>query len=650
MSVLTRREASIFAGLADAVAMPVPPRPGVARTDAVAGFDGWLARAPRLNRIALRGSLLALGLRVRGMDRGQRAAALGRLARSRVPVVPQLMEALRASAAAAYYGDDHVMRALGYDAGERARRGREVRAAASDHAERRLRQPGADSVDTRAASALAPAGGVVDGSRISGERVVRADACVIGSGAGGAVVAKELAEAGMGVVLLEEGEHITADAFSARPRDMLPRLYRDAAQHATLGRPPILLPLGRAVGGTTLVNSGTCFRTPGAVLERWQSEFGLHGLTPEALAPHFERVERELNVQPVPPELAGANAHVARRGAERLGWSGDFVSRNVRGCVGSGVCAYGCPADAKQHVGVTYVPKAHAAGATTYTGVRARRIERRGRRATGVEAATAGGGRLRVHADTVVVAAGAIHTPALLARNGLGGESGQLGRNLSLHPATAVWAVMDEVVDMARGVPQSYFVDEFASDGIMLEGIAGPPDYVAMGLPAAGARHRELMDGYRSMAQFGLMVCDDSRGRVHSIGGHPVVRYDLSGADTARVKRGLEHLADLFWAAGARSVLLPIARLQELHDGDSAPLRDLDLRAEDLKLMAFHPLGSARMDARPAHGVLDGDGRVHGTDGVYVCDGSAVPSSLGVNPQITIMTLATRLAAHLCRS
>jgi choline dehydrogenase-like flavoprotein len=158
------------------------------------------------------------------------------------------------------------------------------------------------------------------------------------------------------------------------------------------------------------------------------------------------------------------------------------------------------------------------------------------------------------------------------------------------------------------------------------------------------------MDGYRSMAQFGLMVHDDSRGRVHSLGGHPVVRYDISDADTARVKRGLEHLAELFWAAGARSVLLPIARLQELHGGDSAPLRELDLRPEDLKLLAFHPLGSARMDARPSHGVLDGDGRVHGTEGVYVCDGSAIPSSLGVNPQITIMTLATRLAAHLCHS
>jgi len=626
--VLSPREASIFARLADAVAMPVAPMPEVAATDAVAGFDGWLARAPRINRLVLRAALLALGVRLRAGDRGARAEALRRLATTRVPVVAHLLEALRASAAAAYYGDEDVMRRLGYDARERVRRGRAVRAAA----------------------ATAPAGAVVDGARITGERIVRADACVIGSGAGGAVVAKELAEAGLRVVLLEEGEHVAADAFTARPRDMLPRLYRDAAQHATVGRPPILLPLGRAVGGTTLVNSGTCFRTPAAVLERWRRDFGLDALTPDALAPHFERVERELNVTRVPPELAGANAHVARRGAERLGWSGDFVQRNVRGCVGSGVCAYGCPAGAKQHVGATYVPKAHAAGSTTYAGVRARRIERRGRRATGVEAATAGGGRLRVLCDTVVVAAGAIHTPALLARNGLGADSGRLGRNLSLHPATAVWALMDEPVGMARGVPQSYFVDEFAADGIMLEGIAGPPDYVAMGIPATGERHRELMAGYGSMAQFGLMVCDDSRGRVHSLGGRPLVRYDLSRADTARVKRGLEHLAELFWAAGAHSVLLPLARLRELRAGDSAPLRGLDLRPEDLKLMAFHPLGSARMDARPSHGVLDGDGRVHGAERVYVCDGSAVPSSLGVNPQITIMALATRLAEHLCRS
>jgi len=603
VKVLSPREAAIFASLADAVAMPEPPLPPVRGTDAVEGFDAWLAAAPRENRAAVRASLLGLGTRLRGRDRSERVAILRAL--EGTPGAAPLMEALRAAAAAAYYGDDAVLRRLGYDAAERVRRGDVLRAAK------------ATPPEAAPPAAVSPAGGVVDLSGFSGRRTVHADVAVIGSGAGGAVVAKELAEAGARVVIVEEGVAHDAAEFTARPRDMLPRLYRDAAQHATIGRPPILLPLGKAVGGTTLVNSGTCFRTPDRVLARWREEFGLD----LDLAPHFERVERELNVVRVPPELAGANAHVARRGAEALGWSGGFVERNVRGCAGSGVCAFGCPTNAKQHVGVTYIPKAHAAGATTYTGVTARRIGR-----GGVEATTGGGGRLGVEAERIVVAAGAIHTPALLARNRLGNRN--LGRHLSLHPATAAFAVMPEVIDMARGVPQSYFIDEFASEGIMLEGIAGPPDYVAMGLPVAGERHRELMEDYRHLAQFGLMISDDTRGRVHSLGGRPVVRYDLTETDAARVRTGLQRLDELFRAAGATSVLLPPAH----------------------KLIAFHPLGSARMDARPGHGVLDAHQRVHGTDNVYVCDGSAVPSSLGVNPQITIMTLATRLAAHLCRS
>jgi len=488
---------------------------------------------------------------------------------------------------------------------------------------------------------------VIHGAELTGDRTIEVDACVIGSGAGGAVVAKELAEGGMSVAVLEEGDHFATDAFSARPREMLPLLYRDAAQHATLGNTPILLPLGRAVGGTTVVNSGTCFRTPERVLEAWRRDFGLEDLHPSALDPIFERVERELSVAEVTPELAGANARVARRGAERLGWSGGYLRRNASGCVGSGVCAYGCPTGAKQHVGVTYLPKAWAAGATTYAATTARRLLRRGRRTTGVEARTAGGARLEVRAGVVVVAAGTIHTPALLGRERLGGGSGQLGRNLSLHPATAVWAVMDEQVDMARGVPQSYFVDEFASEGIMLEGIAGPPDYVAMGLPVTGERHREVMLGYRSLAQFGLMVSDRSRGRIVRAGRRPLVRYDLCEHDAAAVKTGLERLAELFWAAGARSVILPLRGLTELHGGDSAPLRDARLRPSDLKLMAFHPLGTARASADPAAGVVDADLALHGAEGLYVADGSVVPSALGVNPQITIMALATRLAFHL---
>ena len=200
---------------------------------------------------------------------------------------------------------------------------------------------------------------------------------------------------------------------------------------------------------------------------------------------------------------------------------------------------------------------------------------------------------------------------------------------------------------MAAGVPQSAYVDEFAGEGIMLESIAGPPDYLAMAAPFAGDRLRELMLGHRQVGQCGLMVSDSSRGRVLRRLGRPLVRYDLNARDTATVKAGLERVAELLWAAGARSVVLPVAGLRELHGGDSRPLRALDLRPADLKLTAFHPLGTARADASPRQGVVDGELAVHGADGVHVADGSAVPGPLGVNPQITIMALATRLAFQL---
>jgi choline dehydrogenase-like flavoprotein len=487
---------------------------------------------------------------------------------------------------------------------------------------------------------------------------IGADVCVIGAGAGGAVVAAELAEGGMNVVVLEEGHWHDPDTFTARPPEMLAQLYRDGGQTITLGAPPIMLPLGSGLGGTTLVNSGTCFRTPPSVLDRWAREFGLEVDEP-SLRPCFERVEQALSVNEVTPELAGGNAVVARRGAERLGWSHGYLRRNARGCVGSGVCAFGCPTSAKQHTGITYVPRAERAGARIVTGARVERVlvehgatrvldngairsPARSRRAappaaSGVQARMASGMTLEVRAAIVIVAAGTIHTPLLLARSGLAGRSGQLGRNLSLHPATAVFARMEELVDMARGVPQSFYVDEFAEDGILFEGVAGPPAYAAMSLPLTGARHAEAMADYRRLAQFGVMVSDSSRGSVHTLAGRPLIRYNLIDADLQRFRSGLAHMRELFEAAGAREIYLPLPE-------GVVPER---ARLRDLKLMAFHPLGTARADARPAHGVVDGSLQVHGARGVYVADGSAVPSSLGVNPQLTIMALATRLAFRL---
>ena len=488
---------------------------------------------------------------------------------------------------------------------------------------------------------------LVPGSGIAGERIITVDACVIGSGAGGAPAAKELAEGGMRVAILEEGDWHDTSTFTARPREMMGRLYRDAGQSATIGNPPIILPLGRAVGGTTLVNSGTCFRTPERVLATWREALGLEALTPEALDPFFRRVERIINVAQVPEELAGRNALLVKQGADALGLHGDFLFRNAKGCVGSGVCAFGCPTGAKQHVGITYIPRAWAAGATTYTGARVTSIEVRDGRVREVVARTQGGGTLRVRCEHAIVACGALLTPGLLHRSGLGGASGQLGRNLSIHPASAARAIFDEQVDLWDGVPQSYYVDALAGEGIMLEGIAGPPDQGALATPRTGAEHRDMMLRSRSTGSFGVMVSDTARGRIMQVLGRPVIRYDLHPDDAERFRRGFEVLTDIYWAAGAKEVVVPLAGVPTLRDGDTGPLRRAKVRPKDVGAMAFHPLGTARAGADPATSVVDGDLRVHGVEGLHVADGSAVPSSLGVNPQITIMSLATRLAYHL---
>ena len=509
-------------------------------------------------------------------------------------------------------------------------------------------RPTGDAADRDGTGTFHPAEQrIVPGSDLRGTTTIAVDACVVGAGAGGAVAAKELSEGGMRVALLEEGDWEDTATFTARPREMTTRLYRDAGQVATVGRPPILLPVGCAVGGTTLINSATCFRTPAPVLERWREELGLHELTESELEPWFRRVERELNVVQVPPDLAGRNAAVVRRGVERLGWSGDFLYRNVRGCVGAGVCAFGCPSGAKQHTGITYVPKAWAAGATTYTGARVEGVEVQGGAARAVTARTSGGGRLRVRCEHVVLAAGAIHTPLLLRRSGVGTASGWLGRNLSIHPCTAVKAIFEERIDMWHGVPQSYYCDEWAHEGFVLEGAAGPPDYIAASIPRSGPEHRALMERYPHMSQFGIMVCDVSRGSVRELAGRPQIRYDLDACDARAVRRGIEALCEIYWAAGAREVIVPVGRIPTLRNGETRPFGDAPVRPGDLTLMAFHPLGTARAGADPAASVVDGSGRVHGVSGVHVLDGAMVPSALGVNPQITIMALATRAAFAL---
>ena len=484
---------------------------------------------------------------------------------------------------------------------------------------------------------------------LGGDLAVECDAVVIGTGAGGAVVGRELAEAGLAVVFIEEGRYFDRTDFTGRTFEMQQKLYRRGGSTFSVGNVAIPIPLGQTVGGSTTINSGTCYRTPDRVLAGWASELGLTELSPDRMTGYFDRVEHVLQVETARAELLGGNGRVIARGADALGFTRHHaLKRNAPACDGQGVCCFGCPTDAKRSTNVSYIPIALRAGAELFPGAKVTRVIIEGGRARGVVAQTEDGHVLTVRARAVVVACGALMTPLFLERQGLGGGSGQLGKNLSIHPAGGALAEFDEVILPWKGIPQGYAIEDLHEEGILYEGAMVPLEMSMSMTQLFGPELIRLAESFDHVSSFGFLVEDTSRGSVSQLMGQPVVRYSLTEQDVSHIKRALDVLAQLFFAAGARRVHMPINGFEVLESPDGlAALRRARIRPWDLDLSAYHPLGTARMGTDPASSVVGQDHQVHGTEGLYVVDGSAVPSSLGVNPQITIMALATRAAEKI---
>jgi choline dehydrogenase-like flavoprotein len=418
----------------------------------------------------------------------------------------------------------------------------------------------------------------------------------------------------------------------------------------TVGNTFIPLPMGRLVGGSTAVNTATCWRTPDWVLDRWAREEGLRDLAPERMAPYFEHVERELKVAPSGEKILGGVARVVARGCEALGYSHMPLMRNAPECDGAGVCDYGCPTGAKRSMDVSYVPSALSRGAQLMTGVRADRVLREGGKVAGIAGtALATGKRVRVRARATIVSGGTIMSPMLLGLDPVAKRLPWLGRNLSIHPATTVSALFDEEIRGYAAVPQGYCVDEFRREGILLMGASAPIDMGANMFAFTGRKLVGIMDAYDRIASFGVMVDDETRGRVtRGPGGRPLILYRLGSVERERLRRGVEIMARVYLAAGAREVYPALHGHRVIRDaGDIARLAASLPAASDWFLSAFHPLGTCRMATSPDRGVVSSDHQVFGADGLFVVDGSTVPSSVGVNPQVTIMAMATRAAGRI---
>jgi choline dehydrogenase-like flavoprotein len=509
---------------------------------------------------------------------------------------------------------------------------------------------------------------VTTGRSWSGDQTISADAVIVGSGAGGGVAAARLAEAGWDVVIVEEGAYLHAPDFTEDEGALTPRLFAEQALRATVDG-SILLFQGGAAGGGSTVNWMLMFRTPEHVLEQWTREHGLTGLAPGVLAPVFERIEAEVHARQVPGDAHSPMNQVILDGAAALGWRATATAINARGCVRAGTCSLGCRYDAKQSGLVTFLPRAFAAGARLFANARAEQLEV-------VERASRDGGRtpplkhvrvvvrdpetgqargrLTVRAPVVVLAAGAVGTPSLLERSGLGG--GGVGRYLRLHPTTVVMGVYDREMYPLAGVPQSAVCDEFSRRdgngyGFWIECPALQPGLAAAAMSGFGAAHRAAMQLLSRTAPF-IVLTRDGSGEAGSQGsvwvdraGRTRIRYRLAAADRANLVAGVEAGLRLQLAAGAREGITlhtPPVRVSNAAGLDA--VRRADYAPNRIALFSAHVNGTCRMGHGPATSGTDPDGQRHGVPGLYVCDGSLLPTSLGVNPQETIMALASVVA------
>lgn len=450
---------------------------------------------------------------------------------------------------------------------------------------------------------------------------------VIGSGAGGAPAAATLAARLGDGVLIVEGGAFNRD-FNQIERELVPRLYAGGGTQATEDGSVAFLQ-GVGVGGSTVINDGICFSPPPELAERWAA----YGVELGDLSAAVAEVEAALSVEQIPKSKVNRANYLVGLGAARLGWRGERLRHNSPACVECGFRHIGCAYNAKQSMNLSYVPRAMAAGARLMEETRVTRM----RRESGRWILDSSKGELR--AETVVLAAGVVQTPALLLRSGI-----EAGEGVQVHLESVAWGEFADPVDAFAGIPMSYGVLEFADvygqrgPGYLMEGVGVQPMAFSVHPQLQGPAYEEVLRRYRQLAGVVSLVRSRGRGRVRLKGDRPSIDYPLVAEDAELLRHFFGKAVELMRAAGASRVLLPHREVGWVTE----PVADLRVEPGWLYLYTAHPFGGANRG-----GVCDALGRVKGQDGLWVLDASAFPEALGVNPQITIAAVAIQGAKRI---
>ena len=490
-----------------------------------------------------------------------------------------------------------------------------------------------------------------------------ADAVVIGSGAGGSVVAAELAAAGKDVVVLEMGEYLNEADFTGNEAEMTPRLFlgRGLLTTSDLG---ITVLAGSCLGGGTVVNWSDSLRTPDDVLDEWEQRHGLEGVTGPAFKLGFDVAERRIGVSTL-DSIPNENNAALRAGCEALGYHWDFIPRNASGCEQRcGACQYGCPFGRKRSAMLTFLQDAHDRGARIIAGCRVERVVVRQGQVVGVEA-RAGDKRVIVWARTVVVAGGSVESPALLLRSGL--DNPNIGRHLHLHPVAVVAGFYDRPIRAWTGSPQTIKTDQFArlrgGHGFRIEMAPALPGTIASGTSwEGGLQHKTQMLRSAHAAIFFVLTRDTGEGTVHmNSRGQTAIRYWPNRVDSDFLVRGMQEIVRIAFAGGANAVSTthspPLLLAAEPGRSGAISAQSLERFAAEiahqgivpnrLPLFTAHQMGTCRLGADRTTSVADPYGQVHGVRGLFVADASGFPSASGVNPMLSVMALAYRVAQRI---
>jgi choline dehydrogenase-like flavoprotein len=483
---------------------------------------------------------------------------------------------------------------------------------------------------------------IISGATLGPNEALDCDVVVVGSGGGGAPAVYELASAGLDVVCLEAGPHIEPEQFNQRELDTIRRVYVDGGGQGPADGSLQLLQ-GRCIGGSTVVNGEVCFRTPDFVLEEWAGEFAVGGMSPGEMKPIFEHVEKMINVTVNEGRYLDAG-RVQSEGLRKLGVEPKPIARNVKDCKGCCYCFFGCAYGCKQSMDQSYLPAALAKKARIICDAEVSRIMVSAGETRGVVADTPAGS-LMVRSRAVVLACGAIATPLLLLDHKLGGD--QVGRNLAVHPVAFASGIYAEAKPTHVSTMLAVYSDAWVDEGYLIEMGSGSGAFIAQGAPGFGRAHKELARLSQKVWAGGSVTRDRTApGRVRrDRKGRKVIDYKLDGPTRERVRAGMKRSAEIHFAGGADKVYLPFTEPVILETADEIRrLDDIRLGPADVTLVSYHPQGTARLGT-----VTDNDGQVNGARSLYVMDTSLFPTPVGVNPQVSVMAVATMLARRLAR-